>query len=325
MPRRAMITPLTIYNIDNTVFDGITLPIYTFPRAAEYPDLFLTGWNMDKTVFIDNLLMETAELDTLYTDPAYFKYAVTQWAKKEFPVWQSLYETLFYKYNPIWNKDGTVKQNANEVRAQFGSNVVNKTGSNNATNTETERISDIDNTNNIYNESGTNNKTSNESNNGFENEVDTNTRGKSVTEDTTNTESVAAYDASTFANRNQNVIDSDTTESEATTGNKVNTKSNAISGSENNTNNTNGSDNTIRNYERGRSNTNSVTGGNNESEEAYNAGTGNTLNESNSVEQGNIGVTSSQQLIQAERELVKFNIYDFIIDSFKARFCLLIY
>lgn len=40
---------------------------------------------------------------------------------------------------------------------------------------------------------------------------------------------------------------------------------------------------------------------------------------------GNIGVTTTQQMIVAEREVVKFNIMDYIIDSFKKRFCLLIY
>ena len=42
-------------------------------------------------------------------------------------------------------------------------------------------------------------------------------------------------------------------------------------------------------------------------------------------EYGNIGVTMTQQLIQAERDLVRFNIHDLIIDDFKQRFCVLIY
>lgn len=40
---------------------------------------------------------------------------------------------------------------------------------------------------------------------------------------------------------------------------------------------------------------------------------------------GNIGVTSSQQLIEEERRVAQFNIYDYIINSFKNRFCLLVY
>lgn len=40
---------------------------------------------------------------------------------------------------------------------------------------------------------------------------------------------------------------------------------------------------------------------------------------------GNIGVTSTQSLIQEQREVVKFNIIDVIIQDFSNRFCLKVY
>lgn len=40
---------------------------------------------------------------------------------------------------------------------------------------------------------------------------------------------------------------------------------------------------------------------------------------------GNIGVTTSQQMIQSERELVVFNLYDVIAESFVETFCLMVY
>ena len=40
---------------------------------------------------------------------------------------------------------------------------------------------------------------------------------------------------------------------------------------------------------------------------------------------GNIGVTTTQQMINEQREVVKFNISDYIIESFIKRFCLLVY
>lgn len=40
---------------------------------------------------------------------------------------------------------------------------------------------------------------------------------------------------------------------------------------------------------------------------------------------GNIGVTTTQQMIQAERDIDTFNIYDIIIKDFISRFCLLVY
>ena len=40
---------------------------------------------------------------------------------------------------------------------------------------------------------------------------------------------------------------------------------------------------------------------------------------------GNIGVTSSQSLVLSEREVAEFSIVEYITQSFKERFCLLIY
>lgn len=42
-------------------------------------------------------------------------------------------------------------------------------------------------------------------------------------------------------------------------------------------------------------------------------------------ESGNIGVTTTQQMLKEERESAIFNIYDHIIEAFKKRFCLMIY
>lgn len=40
---------------------------------------------------------------------------------------------------------------------------------------------------------------------------------------------------------------------------------------------------------------------------------------------GNVGVTSSQQMIAQEREIALFNFYDFIADMFARRFCIKVY
>lgn len=43
------------------------------------------------------------------------------------------------------------------------------------------------------------------------------------------------------------------------------------------------------------------------------------------IAKGNIGVTSSQELLEQERKIAMFNIYDEIITDFKKRFCILVY
>lgn len=40
---------------------------------------------------------------------------------------------------------------------------------------------------------------------------------------------------------------------------------------------------------------------------------------------GNVGVTTSQQMIEAERKVSEFNIIDYIVQSFKRRFCIMVY
>lgn len=41
--------------------------------------------------------------------------------------------------------------------------------------------------------------------------------------------------------------------------------------------------------------------------------------------QGNIGVTKTQDLIASQREIVQFNVTDFIIRQFKRKFCVMVY
>ena len=43
------------------------------------------------------------------------------------------------------------------------------------------------------------------------------------------------------------------------------------------------------------------------------------------IRQGNIGVTASQDLLQKERDVADFSIIRFITESFKKRFCIMIY
>lgn len=43
------------------------------------------------------------------------------------------------------------------------------------------------------------------------------------------------------------------------------------------------------------------------------------------TEQGNIGVTTTQAMIREEREIAQFNVIDYIVKSFKERFCILVY
>ena len=51
----------------------------------------------------------------------------------------------------------------------------------------------------------------------------------------------------------------------------------------------------------------------------------NSTNQRENHTSGNIGVTTSQQMIQQERDVAQYNIVQEIVNDFKRRFCLLVY
>lgn len=60
--------------------------------------------------------------------------------------------------------------------------------------------------------------------------------------------------------------------------------------------------------------------------ETENVNDGRTVNHTRTGRvHGNIGVTTSQMMIQSERDLVVFNLYDVIAESFIENFCLMVY
>ena len=69
--------------------------------------------------------------------------------------------------------------------------------------------------------------------------------------------------------------------------------------------------------------TNTETGKDTENESVNNGRTGTHTRTGRA--HGNIGVTTSQQMIQSERDLVVFNLYDVIAESFIENFCLMVY
>ena len=89
---RGTLSLLGIYRYTGDVLDDLALPDDLEP---------------DRETIIDNLLMETAELEILYPDSWFLKQAIGAWSRKQVRVWQELYDTTQYDYNPIWNKDGT--------------------------------------------------------------------------------------------------------------------------------------------------------------------------------------------------------------------------
>ena len=390
---RPLISILTLYQIDDTLFDNMELPARPFTDRG-YEDLFLTGWDLNKDTLVENLLMELAELNVLYTDPVFMKYAITTWSKKNKAVWQALYETLFFKYNPIWNKDGTLKHTAEETRNLANGLTVSGTGSGTLNETTgNTRVTDAD---ELIDRREVSDSSSTEGMTGTVTETETpgvqdtaqttyntneerdylTTHGGTVVTDKTasgnqnelsednwtenTTTQVSAFDASTWQNREKsdtthagtgekNIVHSDTGRDTITdTSTVADTGDLAKTGTETLVTSHSGENEKVTEYDTTKttedhitrheddtqreldetvtdSGTRTQTTSSTDSRTQSGTDTGTVETEFTDLEQGSIGVTTSQQMIQAERDLVRFNIYDLIIDDFKQRFCVLIY
>lgn len=213
---------LGLYSWDNTIFDDLALPQHTY---IDDDDVEQTEDAIDRQILVDNLLMDLAEISVIITDPDVMKLAIKSWSASCLPVWQALWDTTQYEYNPIWNKDGTVT----EVEER-----------------DLEKVTDATETRDL---TGSNDV-----------QVDSN--------------------RSAFNTTTQQPVDQVITDQDTTDGGTID-------------------------YD-------------------------NTLTDSGSItrtrtEQGNIGVTTTQQMIKEQRDVVSFNIYRVIIEDFKQRFCIMVY
>ena len=91
--------------------------------SENYPEIwddFAVPDHVDKQTVIDSILIGCAEMELLYSDPDIIKYMIKTWTRRDLPVWEGLQATLEYKYNPIWNVEGSetmeITRNDKETR-----------------------------------------------------------------------------------------------------------------------------------------------------------------------------------------------------------------
>ena len=290
---RSTLSLLGLYNYDNTVLDGLTLP-----------SNFESG---DLDTLKNNLLMETAELELVYTNFDFLKYAITEWSAKQQLEWGELRKTQLYEYNPIWNADYKISDRTDAERSL--------TGTNDNTGTSMEKY-----TRQLYdNTDSTSTQTENRSEHREDtslqqDDLNSHTTNKSGSDDTLN--SVYAYnDTSTGQPRDKSERDWSETDTE-TSSREIN---NEAQGDTTQT----GSTTIVNDID------NAQTGGTTTTKNTT-SDTDTTENENTNTKyerwlRGNYGVTTTQKMIQEQRDLVKFNLFDYIIQEFKERFCLLTY
>lgn len=240
---------------------------------------------MSKDRVIDSILLECADLEILYPSSDIMKIAITAWAASEQKTWNKLWYTMNAEYNPLWNVDADITETETGERNRTG--LGSDSGSGSKTDT------------------GTNTETRNRSGEGENTQTETQDNSGSGSESATDTRSVKGYNSTAWSESEKNVHSGNNSWDED--------RSDSISASNE------------------WSDTDTLTGRNTLTESTTLTNE-NEWSDSDEHEitrttrrTGNIGVTSSQQLMLAEREVAMFNVTDYIVASFKKRFCIMVY
>ena len=101
MSRGAKLSIMGLYRWDETIFNNMA-----------FPEDFT---NDQKAIVTDNILLECANLEVLYPDPAIMKTAISSWSKMEVPYWDRVYKASLLEYDPIENYHRTERETGAEM------------------------------------------------------------------------------------------------------------------------------------------------------------------------------------------------------------------
>ena len=248
---------------------------------------------LEKEAAILRILFDNAPLELQLPHFDLLKEMIGVWSKSNFYKWKTLYDTTQQEYNPLWNVD------ANESETTEREYESNKTGS------FTESGSTTNENESSKTSSGTNGntKTLNTTTN------DDNTRTLNTTTTADNFGKLAGFNSNNYNNVTNN---SGTT---SDTGTITDGKIIRDTGTVTDAGTTSGTE------------TSTDSGSGTSSNSGSNEGTDN-ITETVTITKrrtGNIGVTMTQQLLEAERKLAQFSIYEVISNDFKHYFCIMVY
>ena len=253
--------------------------------------------NMDKDKLIDAILYRGAEFGVLYADPYFMQSMIKIWSDRYYRTLDRWVTALSLEYNPIENYDRMEEWSDAGSRSKKGA--ASRTGSQigidgreNSGNAQDVRASESS-----QNTVNTNNTTQ--------------TTAGSKTSDQTNENRVSAFDSSNYENKDKQTTagsNADVTASQtgSTGGSDVSGKANDVE-THSTSDKQSGEDRRIT----------AEQSNDNEEEGHVTSHTGRL--------HGNIGVTTSQQMLQAELDISRFNLYDEAAYLFLNEFCIYVY
>lgn len=342
------------YIANPNLFDGL---LENLPDKSVFPphiEFVSEPPEIVHDIVIAEIMHTCMPFEIAYTDPEYLQWAITAWSKKESFIWQQLYETMCYKYVPYWNKDG--KTSETETGSSTGKETAKRGTS--ETVTRQENISDKGSTtdNRQTDESIQHGGGTSEQHTGTDAHTTTGSETNAGTDTTTtsgatlthtvdqpgqiSTEKVAGFNSTDLVNNQQttqsgsNVTDVTETDQGHTSalqhGHTISkTESDSLAhGEKIDLTDTRTEDREETEERRGSSTKtrdDKETIGKTGSDDSTTDTTGSTERTHEVYERGNIGVTTTQSMIEEQRKLVTFDLYKFIADRFKNEFCILIF
>lgn len=306
MGRAVNLSPLGLYNWDNSIFDLMQIPS-----------------ELDRNTLVQNLLAETAELELLYPNPVVFKNLVGVWSAKQIDIWNRLYATTQYDYNPIenYNRYETGSDSGTGRTTHSGTDATTETTTHGGTDGRTEALTTggKDTLDMTRREGGTEgeNTTSSIEQGGQDEVTGADTKGHWVAG--FNSQASGSDDGLVKQTRDQD--DATTTTEYGKTEDGTGTKTTTFGKTETNKDETTYGKTESVQETKTYGETISKTGGLTHGEQVATTNEG----EHELHAHGNIGVTTTQKLIREQRDIDLFNLYDIIIEDFKMRFCILIY
>lgn len=287
---RAKMSIAGLYEYDPTIFDNFHVPEH------------IVGENFqpyyDPELYISRIIFEAMDLELVYPDPTYMKRSIQLWSLGKRNVWNKIAEALTAHYNPIEN------YNRSETWTDTDSRTENWTDTNSQTDswthgsgtTDTGTV-DVKRTDNLKQKTGADNRN------------DTNVL---ETVDGTETNSAIAYNTNTWKD-NTKVTTDRTTENVNSLIQKIDQTVDNTGTQDTKT--TNNLHQTVD--ENGLSTISGSVG--------RTGSTGGSVTHTGNVS-GNIGVTTSQQMVEQEMELRKQNqIIEIVVRDFIETFCILVY
>ena len=297
-------------NDSDDLFEELSVPSYNWLPSDDY---IAADWQFSKEYLEKLILMRYGGLCSLIGDPAQLEEAIGIWSDTHYPIWQQLYKSIFYNYNPVHNIDYTESNTENSSEASNKNNTRSTSGTNreqdNNTSQHTESSATSENNTETNSSSGTDTSSKN-----------ANDSSASIgSSSQVNRQAVAPFNDSGLTENQRNVIDGNTT-------NNINNNS-----AENTTQQRSGSDNKTGNT-TSNSTDNGSSSDNRDIQKTYN----DTVNDIGSESKiGNSsgsrrvkGTNISGSLVDALvtwREYKNLNLYEIIAAEFAKEFLIMIW